>query len=471
MERYDAVIVGSGPNGLAAAVELARHGRRVAVLEAASKIGGGTRTEELTMPGVRHDVCSAVHPLGAGSPYLRTLPLADYGLTWLQPDVALAHPLDDRTAVVLDRSLDATAADLGADGDVYRKIMAPLVENLDDLFDDILGPLIRVPRHPMLLARFGANASLPLTTFARRFETPGARALLAGLAAHSIAPLNRPFTTAIALVLAAAGHRFGWPVAQGGSQAIADALAGYLEDLGGTIFTDRPVTNLGDIPDADAVLFNLMPGAIADIAGDQLSQVTTRFLRGWRHGPASYKVDWVLDGPVPWIAAACRRAGTVHVGGTVEEIVASEARLGDGPLHPNPFVLIAQPSVVDPTRAPDGRHVVWGYTHMPRGDTSAAGDRIEAQIERFAPGFRDLIVARHSMGPADLERHNANYVGGDIGGGAFNLRNVVLRPRPALDPYHLGEGFFIASSASPPGAGVHGMAGLHAARSVLRRSG
>jgi phytoene dehydrogenase-like protein len=469
--RYDSVVVGSGPNGLAAAVELARQGQRVLVLEAAATIGGGTRTEELTLPGTLHDVCSAVHPLGAGSPYFRSLPLDDYGLEWCHPEIPLAHPFEDGTAAALHRSLEATSAGLGADGAAYTNVMAPLVNRIDDLFDAILAPLLTVPRRPILLARFGASAGLPLTTFVRRFRTESGKALMAGLAAHSITDLRRPFTTAIALVLAAAGHVFGWPFARGGSQAIAHALAGYLHDLGGEIVTEHRVTSMSDVPDSGAVIFDLMPAAVAEIAADRLPARVRRRLAGWEHGPGSFKVDWLLDGPVPWTAEPCRRAGTVHVGGHLDEIVESERSMWTGSAARRPFVLVAQPSVVDDTRAPEGRHVVWGYCHAPAAGTIDLTERIEEQIELHAPGFRDRIVARHTMTPLDLEARNPNYPGGDIGGGAFTIRTVIARPRWSPDPYHLGDGIFIASAASPPGAGVHGMAGYHAARSVLRDAG
>ncbi|MDJ0960718.1 MAG: NAD(P)/FAD-dependent oxidoreductase [Acidimicrobiia bacterium] len=466
-ERYDAIVVGAGPNGLAAAVEMARHGRSVLVVEGAAEIGGGTRTEELTLPGFLHDVCSAVHPLGAGSPFFRSLPLGRYGLEWIHPDVAMTHPLPDGDVVALHRSLVATAIGLGRDADRYRRHMGALVEHIDDLLAQVLAPLLRVPRHPITLARFGLPAMLPATLLASTYREPRTRALLAGIAAHSVTALNRPLTSAIALLLGAAGHCFGWPIARGGSAAIARALAQYLESLGGRVVTGQTVESLDDLPPADRYLLDVMPTAAARIGGARVTKARSR-LTSWKHGPPSFKVDWALDRPIPWTDPLSRRAGTVHVGGTYKQVVVAESAVWKGRDTQQPFVLLSQPTIVDPSRAPAGHHTAWGYCHVPRGFTGDRTAAIEAQIERFAPGFRDTIVARHTMGPADLEAHNPNYVGGDIGGGAFTTRQVVARPRFARDPYRIGEQVYLCSSATPPGAGVHGMSGYWAARSALR---
>lgn len=462
----DAVIVGSGPNGLAAAVELARRGHKVIVFEAESEIGGGTRTEELTLPGVLHDVCAAVHPLGAASPFFTTLPLADYGLEWLHPEIAFAHPLDDGTAAAIHRSVPETLRALGPDADAYRRTVLPTAERFPVLAPELLGPMIGIPRHPLALARFGRLGILPASVTARRFSSEAGKALWAGLAAHTMAPLDAVGTSAVAIVLAAAAHGAGWPFAKGGSQAIARALAGYLFDLGGEIVTSHRVTSTQDIPPARVTLFDLSPGAVTEIVGSDLSRRWRRAASRWQHGPGSFKVDWVLDGPVPWSAPACRSAGTVHVGGRFAEIADSEQAAWDGETSERPFVLVAQPSLVDSSRAPAGHHVVWGYCHTPAGSPEDHTDRVERQIERFAPGFRRRIVARHTMGPAELEAHNANYVGGDIGGGAFTIRQVAARPIVSSDPYRIGDGLFLCSSSTPPGAGVHGMSGYHAARSA-----
>lgn len=464
---YDAVVVGAGPNGLSAAVTLAEAGRHVLVLEAADVVGGGTRTEELTEPGFRHDVCSAVHPLGAASPYLSTLPLERYGLRWLHPEIPLAHPLDGGRAAVLHRSLERTAAGLGADERVYRRIVGPLVERWDDLAPALLGPLLRVPAHPVLLARFGLRAGLPASVLATRFDTDEARAILAGCAGHSILPLHRPLTASFGLLLAASAHAVGWPVAEGGSQALADALAAHLGALGGEVRTGTPVRQLADLPPSRAVLFDLAPSQVAAIAGDALAPSFRSKLTRFRHGPAVWKVDYALDGPVPWTNPDCRRTGTLHVGGTLAEVAAAERAVADGRTPERPFVLLAQQSVVDPTRAPAGKHTLWAYCHVPRGSTVDMTAAIEDQIERFAPGWQDLVLARHVAGPAWFERHNPAYVGGDIAGGAHTGLQLALRPtrRTYRTP---DERLFLCSASTPPGAGVHGMCGHHAALTALR---
>jgi phytoene dehydrogenase-like protein len=467
----DAVVLGSGPNGLAAAVALARAGLSVRVLEAAATPGGGTRTAELTLPGFRHDVCSAIHPLGVGSPFLRTLPLEDYGLQWINPPAPLAHPLDDGTAVVLERSVDATAAALGDDAGAYAGLFGPLVADAERILDEILGPLRRPPRHPLALARFGLPGLLPAARLARwRFRSEAARALFAGCAAHSLLPLGAAASASFGLVLAMLGHAVGWPLPRGGSQAIADALVGYLRALGGELECDRTVDSLDDLPAARAILLDLTPREVLRIASHRLPAGYRRALGRYRYGPGACKVDLALDGPIPWRAEACTRAATVHLGGTLEEIEESERSSHAGEHADRPFVLLAQPSVFDPTRAPPGRHVAWAYCHVPNSSSEDVSARIEAQVERFAPGFGERILARSVRTATDLERENPNYVGGDINGGLASLRQLGARPAARLDPYATPvEGVYLCSSATPPGGGVHGMCGWNAARSVLRR--
>ena len=466
----DAVVVGAGPNGLTAAVTIARAGHSVLVLEAEDTIGGGTRTQELTIPGVRHDVCSAVHPLGAASPVFRALPLADHGLAWVHPEVPLAHPRDDAPAALLHRSVDATAVGLDQDEERYRRLVGRVADDWHMLVDLFLGPMVRIPRHPLAAARFGITGVRPATSIARRFEGGGSRALLAGLAAHAIAPLETPFTAGLAVVLAAAAHRAGWPFAAGGSAAITAALAGYLEELGGVVETGRPISSLDDLPPARATLFDTAGPALADLAGRAVPPLHARALRRARRAPGVFKADWTLSGPIPWSDPGVGMAGTVHVGGEFEEIAAAEAATVAGRMPERPFVLLAQPSVVDPTRAPDGQHVVWAYCHVPHGWPGDAAAAIEAQIERFAPGFSSRIIARSTMGTAAMEAHNRNYTGGDITTGAVTAL-LPARPRLRPDPYRVpGRDLYLCSSATPPGPGVHGMSGYHAARSALRHS-
>jgi phytoene dehydrogenase-like protein len=462
----DAVVVGAGPNGLAAAIALARAGRSVRVLEAAETAGGGSRSAELTLPGFVHDICSAVHPHPLASPFLRELPLAEHGLELVQPEIALAHPLDDGSAVALDRSLEATAASIGgADGDAYRRLMEPLVRDADKLLPAILGPL-RPPRHPLALARFGLLGLRSAQGLAKRFEGPRARALIAGNAAHSMLPLDASPTGAVALVLMLTGHAVGWPVARGGSQAVADALASIARSHGAEIVTGHRVETVDELDDARAVLFDLTPRQILAIAGHRLPKRYRHALGRYRYGPGVFKLDWALDGPIPWTAEECRRAGTVHVGGTFEELAASERGPGDAP----PYVLLSQPTVCDPSRAPAGRHVGWAYCHVPSGSAADMTDAIESQVERFAPGFRERIIGRASMNAAEMEAYNPNYVGGDINGGLMNLRQLFMRPVVRPVPYTTpDERLFICSSATPPGGGVHGMCGYFAAQAALRR--
>ena len=498
---YDAIVVGAGPNGLAAAVTLARAGRSVLVIEAAATVGGGTRTAELTLPGFRHDICSAVHPLALSSAFFRDLPLDRYGLRWIQPPLPLAHPLDDGTAVVLERSVDATAAGLGRDAGAYRRLMGPLVKRWAAVTEDLLGPLPLPPHHPLALAWFGIEALLPATLLAQLwFRGERARALFGGMAAHSVLPLEWPGSAAYGLILGMAGHAVGWPIAQGGSQAIADALAAWLRDLGGEIVTGQMVTSLDALPPARAVLLDVSPVNLLRIAGDRLPEGYRRRLARYRHGPAAFKLDWALDGPIPWRAAECRRAGTIHLGGTLAEMARSERAAWQGTHPENPYIILAQPSLFDPTRAPAGKHTAWAYCHVPNlhhvpGTSNAPGtptdnshvpgtsevpgtstdemiERIEAQVERFAPGFRARILARHVMTPADFETYNPNYVGGDIIGGVQDLPQFFARPVLSRTPYSTpARGIYLCSASTPPGGGVHGMCGYHAAQAVLRAKG
>ncbi|MBA0052167.1 NAD(P)/FAD-dependent oxidoreductase [Streptomyces sp. AJS327] len=466
----DAVIVGAGPNGLTAAVELARRGLSVEVFEARDGIGGGARTEELTLPGFRHDPCSAVHPTGAGSPAFGTMPLGDHGLEWLHAELPMAHPFPDGTAVLLAHSVRETARSLGPrDGRAYERLVAPFLGRWDALAADFMGvgSLLngRWPSDPVLLARFGLAAGLlPVSWMNLRFREPRAKALMAGLAAHVTAPLNSPATASPALVFALAAHARGWPVPRGGSQAISDALAGYLATLGGVIHTGVEVRRLDELPPARAYVFDTSPASLARIAG------LGRAYDGFRYGASLFKIDYALDGPVPWTAEPARRAGTVHIGPTSGDIdLATRSAVGGEPPE-WPFLITAQPSLVDPTRAPGGKHVFWAYGHVPARWDGDATEAIERQLERFAPGFRDLVLARATAGPPELAARNANYVGGDIGCGAATHLQLVIRPKLRRVPYETAHpSVFLCSAATPPGPGVHGMPGHHAARAVWRR--
>jgi phytoene dehydrogenase-like protein len=455
---------------LAAAITLARADRSVLVLEGKDTIGGGSRSAALTLPGFTHDVCSAIHPLGLASPFMRSLPLEEHGLEWIHPSAPLAHPFDDGTAVMLERTVEATgtSANLGRDGKAYRKLMGPLVRDWHRLAEDILGPL-RFPRHPIALARFGVKALLPASVLAKAvFKEERARAIFAGMAAHSMLPLESPPTASFGMVLATLAHVVGWPVARGGSQQIANAMASYFCSLGGEIATGRLVESLDELPAAQAVLFDVTPRQLLQIAGDRLPQGYRRQLRRYRYGPGVFKVDWALDGPIPWRAEECARVGTVHLGGTIEEIAASERAVWHGQHHERPFVLLAQQSLIDATRAPEGKHTVWAYCHVPHGSTLDMTERIEGQIERFAPGFKDLVLARHTMSAPEMQQYNPNYIGGDINGGIQDLRQLFTRPTPRLTPYRTAQrGFYLCSSSTPPGGGVHGMCGYFAARTAL----
>jgi phytoene dehydrogenase-like protein len=470
--RYDAVIVGSGPNGLAAAIALAQEGLGVLVLEAKETIGGGARTEELTLPGFRHDVCSAIHPMAMVSPFLQALPLAEHGLEWAYSPAAVAHPLDDGTAATLELSLDATAARLGADEKAYRALMEPFAAKGGQVFSEILRPILALPppKDPLLLARFGALGLHSAMSVAGRFRTPHARALFGGSAAHSFLPLSKMGSASFGLALMLAGHATGWPAAKGGSAAISAAMASYFRSLGGEIETSRRVRSLRDLPPTTVVLFDVTPIQLAYIAADELPSRYLRKLGRFRYGPGVFKVDWALDGPIPWKAAECAKSATVHVGGTIEEIAAHERSVFHGRMTQKPFVLVAQQSMFDSTRAPEGKHTGWAYCHVPHGSAEEATEAIENQMERFAPGFRDRILARHTINTAQYEEHNANYVGGDIGGGANTMSQFLTRPFFKLDPYVTpNERIYLCSSSTPPGGGVHGMCGYWAARSALKR--
>lgn len=471
---YDAVVVGSGPNGLAAAITLAEAGLSVLVVEAAETVGGGMRSTGLTLPGFVHDVCSAIHPLAVASPFFKAqaAALSAAGLEMIHPPAPLAHPLDDGRAVVLERSVDDTARGLGRDADAYRRLMGPLVAGADTVFDELLAPLRPfVPRNPMAALRFGLRAVRSAGGLARSwFRDERARALFAGLASHAILPLDRPPTAAIGLTLGIAGHAVGWPFPRGGSQAIAEALSARLRALGGEVVTGRRVDALGELPTAKAVLLDVVPRDLARIAGPALPASYRRKLERYRHGPGVFKLDWALDGPIPWAAPDCHRAATVHLGGTLDAIAAAERDVWEGRHPERPYVLVAQPSLFDPTRAPAGKHTGWAYCHVPNGSTEDMTGRIEAQVERFAPGFRARILARSAWAPADFERYNPNYPGGDVTGGVADLRQLFFRPVARAVPYATpAPGLYLCSASTPPGAGVHGLCGLYAARAALRR--
>jgi phytoene dehydrogenase-like protein len=466
----EAIVVGSGPNGLACAVELGRNGVEVTVLEAADRIGGGARTSELTVPGLLHDECSATHPMAAASPFLNSLDLAEHGLEWLWPEVSLAHPLDDGTAGVMTHSVEETARGLREDGKAWKRVFGSSSANFGALLDDMLAPIIHAPRHPFRLARFGIPAAAPATVLARAWKTSQARALFGGVAAHSFAPLNRLMSSAVGCALIDAGHAFGWPVARGGSAAITDALASVLTAHGGRIETGRRVTSIDDVEAADVVAFDLAPGAVVEIMGERLPARVARAYRRYKHGPGAFKLDLAVEGGVPWTNDACRRAGTVHVIGSFEELVAAEAAINRGEMPERPFMLVGQQYLADPARSHGDLHPVWVYAHVPRGYSGDATENVLAQLERFAPGVRERILASSTRSPGDLNAYNPNYVGGDIITGANTPWQTLIRPRLALDPYSTGvAGIYICSAATPPGAGAHGMNGYNAARSALRR--
>ncbi|MGW2816721.1 phytoene desaturase family protein [Streptomyces sp. NPDC001415] len=465
----DAIVVGAGPNGLAAAVALAQRGLAVTVFEAADTIGGGTRTSELTLPGLLHDHCAAVHPMAVASPFLRSLGLERHGLEWRRPEIDLAHPLDDSPPAVLRRSLGQTVSGLGADGAAWRRLFTPLARRYDALASDLMAPPFHLPQHPLPLAHFGLLAPRSATAVAARWHSAQARALFAGVAAHALRPLTAPGSAAIGLMLIAAGHRHGWPVAHGGSQAVTNALAARLTELGGTVETGVRVRSLAELPPTRVTLLDVAPRAAIALCGARLPARTRRAYARWTHGPAAFKVDLAVEGGVPWRDEACRRAGTVHLGGTLEEIAHTERMVARGRMPERPFVLVAQQHLADPVRSSGDIHPVWAYAHVPHGYTGDATESVLAQLERFAPGLRDRVLARATMSAQDLEAYNPNYIGGDILTGANTLPQMLLRPRATLDPYRTGiPGVFLCSAATPPGAGVHGMSGYNAARSALR---
>jgi phytoene dehydrogenase-like protein len=470
VSRPDAIVIGAGPNGLAAAITLARAGRSVQVLEAEPTAGGGCRSGELTLPGYLHDICSSVHPLAAASLFFRTVPLAEHGVDLVQPDIPLAHPFDGGTAALLRRDLAETCAGLGDDGARYRRLFGPLVRDIDHILEAVHGPL-RPPRHPFSMAHFGLRGMWPATTLARAaFKGQPARAMFAGMAGHSMLELDKPFTAAAALLLGTLGHVVGWPFVGGGSQVLADAMVSHLRGLGGEVITDRRIRSVADLPPSRAVLFDLTPRQILAIAGDEMSSSYRRSLQHFRYGPGVFKIDWALREPIPWSAPGCHRAGTVHVGGTMDEIAAGESAVWAGQHPERPYVLLAQPSLFDARRAPTGKHTAWAYCHVPSGSTIDMSARIEAQVERFAPGFKDVIEARSTMNAEDMEHHNANCVGGDINGGVQDFRQLFTRPAVRPVPYTTSNPrFFICSSSTPPGGGVHGMCGYFGARAALSR--
>jgi phytoene dehydrogenase-like protein len=468
--EYDAVIVGSGPNGLAAGITVAQEGRSVLVLESKDTIGGGTRTEELTLPGFRHDVCSAVHPLALASPFLRSLDLAPHGLEWVHPPIPLAHPLDDGPTALLERSLETTAEGLGPDASRYRRLIGPAVRDWDKIVLELLKPL-GFPRSPLPLLLFGSRAMRSAVGLARSwFKRVKAQALFAGNSAHAIFPLQHMSSAGFGLMLSMSAHAVGWPIARGGSQAVANALASHFVSLGGKIRVGTLISSMSDLPRARAVLFDVTPRQIADIAGSTFPASYLQRLRKHQYGSAVFKVDWALSGPIPWSDPRCTEAGTLHLGGSLEEIAAAELDVWRGVIPEKPFVLLSQPSLFDSTRAPEGFHTAWAYCHVPNGCAADMTQRIEAQVERFAPGFRSLVLARHTMSPSEMEAYNANYVGGDIAGGVQSFRKLFFRPLGRWRPYSTPvKGIYICSSSMPPGAGVHGMCGHLAAKLALKQ--
>jgi phytoene dehydrogenase-like protein len=465
----EAVVVGSGPNGLAAALTLAAAGVRVTVLEAADTPGGGTRSSELTLPGLVHDECSGFHPLAVDTAFTRQFDLAAHGLTWRWADVEYAHPLDGGRGAAAVRSVEETAVALGPDGPGWRRVFGALTARFDDITEDFLRPMLQVPRHPVPLARFGARSVLPATLLARAWSTDAGRALFAGIAAHAFRPFTSPFSSAIGVALGTAAHRYGWPVAEGGSGAIARAMLSLLASFGVKVETGVTVRSLGELGSPDVVMLDTAPGAAVQIVGDRMPLGVARALRRFRHGPGTFKIDFAIEGDVPWSHRESRRAGTVHVGGTLEEIALAEKEIQHGRMPERPFVLVGQQYLADRSRSRGGTNPLYAYAHVPAGWAGDASGVIEEQIERFAPGFRDRIVARHVRSVAGMERHNANYVGGDVVTGANDALQLVFRPRVALDPYSLGvPGLYLCSAATPPGAGAHGMSGWNAARSALR---
>ncbi|WP_256009655.1 phytoene desaturase family protein [Desertivirga xinjiangensis] len=469
--EYDAVVVGSGPNGLAAAITLQKAGLSVLLIEGKDEIGGGMRSAELTLPGFVHDICSAVHPMAAASPFFKTLPLHEHGLEFIYPEIAAAHPFDDGKVAILTESIDKTAGSLGEDKHTYLDLMKPLVEAWPSINKDVLGPPLSIPSNPIAMAKFGLKAMTSALQLSKCFSTKEAKGLFAGMAAHSIQPLSNLATSAIGLVLSAAGHLGGWPVAKGGSGEIAKALASYFESLGGKIETGFYVTSLSQLPSARALLFDLTPKQLLEIAGHKFSSIYKWQLQRYRYGMGVFKVDWALHEQIPFSAEQCRNAGTVHLGNTIEEIELSERTSASGKIPENPFVLLAQQSLFDPGRAPAGMHTAWAYCHVPNGSRVDMTEAIEKQVERFAPGFRERILARHVFNSMEMEAYNPNYIGGDINGGVIDLGQLFTRPVISLSPYKTSaKGIYICSSSTPPGGGVHGMCGYHAAKKALKET-
>jgi len=465
---FDAIIVGSGPNGLAAAILLQQKGLSVLLLEGKSTVGGGLRCAELTLPGYIHDICSAVHPLAVASPFFSQLPLHKFGLEYLYSEIPIAHPLDSGTAAIINGTVEQTASLLGADDDAYQKLMVPIVQDWHSIAPDVLGPL-HYPKHPLAMVRFGLKAITSASHLVKRFKTPEAKALFGGMAAHSIQPLSNLATSAIGLVLIASAHFQGWPIAKGGSNQIANALASYFVSIGGTIETGIYVRSLKQLPSAQAVLLDVTPKQLLQIAGHRFSSIYKWQLERYRYGMGVFKVDWALDAPIPFKAEVCRAAGTIHIGNTFEEIAANEQLTARGGYPNKPFVILAQPSLIDPSRAPAGKHTAWAYCHVPNGSQKDMTGAIENQVERFAPGFKETILARHVMNTADLEEYNPNYIGGDINGGVIDIGQLFTRPALRWSPYKTSaRGVYICSSSTPPGGGVHGMCGYHAAGRVLK---